>query len=166
MHLFHPGSSPRGLVLLAPGGGQDHTSPGVIARATRLTDDGYAVAVVRSLDHVPAVLAEHPGPVGFWGISHGARVGLPLLAAEPRISAAVLGLADGPIASAPLGHRPGAVLRPVRRRPGSARRLPGALRRARFDRQDPGREPRWSPGPAAVTVEESAVWLDRMLAEP
>jgi hypothetical protein len=91
MHLFHPASAPRGLVLLAPGGGQDHTSPGVGARTTRLTDDGYAVAVVRSLDEVPAVLAEHPGPVGFWGISQCARVGLPLLAAEPRITAAVPG---------------------------------------------------------------------------
>jgi dienelactone hydrolase len=44
--------------------------------------------------------------VGFWGISQGARVGLPLLAAEPRISAAVLGLADGPLASAPLVSAP------------------------------------------------------------
>lgn len=43
------------------------------------------------------MLADHPGPVGFWGISQGARVGLPLLAAEPRITAAVLGLADGPV---------------------------------------------------------------------
>lgn len=102
MHLFSPASAPRGLVLLAPGGGQDHTSPGVVARGTRLTDTGYAVAVVRSLDEVPGVLAVHPGPVGFWGISQGTRVGLPLLAAEPRIAAAVLGLADGPTASAPL----------------------------------------------------------------
>jgi dienelactone hydrolase len=102
MHLFAPDSTPRGIVLLAPGGGQDHTSPGVIARATRLTDRGYNVAVVRSVDHVPALLAEHPDPVGFWGLSHGARVGLPLLAAEPRITAAVLGLAAGPMNSAPL----------------------------------------------------------------
>ena len=34
---FSPASAPRGLVLLAPGGGQDHTSPGVVARSTRLT---------------------------------------------------------------------------------------------------------------------------------
>src|SRR3954452_16151632 len=102
MHVFDPESAPRGLVLLGPGGGQDHTSPGVIARATRLTDDGYVVAVVRSLDEVPPVLARHAGPVGFWGISQGARIGLPLLAAEPRVRAAVLGLPDGPIGSAPL----------------------------------------------------------------
>jgi pimeloyl-ACP methyl ester carboxylesterase len=32
------------------------------------------------------------GPVGFWGISLGSAVGVPLVAAEPRIAAAVLGL--------------------------------------------------------------------------
>jgi hypothetical protein len=106
MHLFTPETDPRGLVLLAPGGGQDHTSPGVVARGASLTDRGYAVAVVRSLDGVPALLAGHHGPVGFWGLSQGCRVGLPLLAAEPRIAAAVLGLADGPLASAPMVTAP------------------------------------------------------------
>jgi pimeloyl-ACP methyl ester carboxylesterase len=33
------------------------------------------------------------GPVGYWGVSMGTAIGVPLLAAEPRISAAVLGLA-------------------------------------------------------------------------
>jgi dienelactone hydrolase len=33
------------------------------------------------------------GPVGFWGISMGSALGIPLVAAEPRIRAAVLGLA-------------------------------------------------------------------------
>ena len=33
------------------------------------------------------------GPVGFWGLSMGSATGVPLAAAEPRISAAVLGLA-------------------------------------------------------------------------
>jgi hypothetical protein len=61
-----------------------------------MTDCGYTVAVVRSLAAVPGLLAEHAGPVGFWGLSRGARAGLPLLAAEPRSDAAVLGLADGP----------------------------------------------------------------------
>jgi hypothetical protein len=102
VHLFEPASAPQGLVLLAPGGGQDHTSPGVLARAGRLVERDYTVAVFRSLDRVPAVLAGHPGPVGFLGLSQGTRVGLPLLAAEPRIAAAVLGLADGPVGSAPL----------------------------------------------------------------
>jgi dienelactone hydrolase len=32
------------------------------------------------------------GPVGYWGLSLGCAIGLPLVAAEPRIRAAVLGL--------------------------------------------------------------------------
>ncbi|MGN9788623.1 dienelactone hydrolase family protein [Nonomuraea sp. ZG12] len=37
------------------------------------------------------------GPVGFWGVSLGSAIGVPLTAAEPRITAAVFGLA---------GHEP------------------------------------------------------------
>jgi dienelactone hydrolase len=33
------------------------------------------------------------GPTGFWGVSLGSAIGVPLTAAEPRISAAVFGLA-------------------------------------------------------------------------
>jgi dienelactone hydrolase len=33
------------------------------------------------------------GPVGFWGVSMGSATGIPLAAAEPRITAAVFGLA-------------------------------------------------------------------------
>ena len=33
------------------------------------------------------------GPVGFWGVSMGSATGVPLAAAEPRITAAVFGLA-------------------------------------------------------------------------
>jgi cephalosporin-C deacetylase-like acetyl esterase len=165
MHLFNPASAPRGLILLAPGGGQDHTSPGVVARAARLADDGYAVAVVRSLNEVPAVLAEHSGPVGFWGISQGTRVGLPLLAAEPRIAAAVLGLADGPVASAPLVTAP--VLFYVQSdddlvQPDACRALFAAL--GSTDKtliENPGGHldlPR-------KAAEESVAWLERKLAE-
>jgi fermentation-respiration switch protein FrsA (DUF1100 family) len=32
------------------------------------------------------------GPVGYWGMSMGCGLGVPLLAAEPRVRAAVLGL--------------------------------------------------------------------------
>src|SRR2546421_9458347 len=41
------------------------------------------------------------GPWGYWGVSMGTAIGLPFVASEPRISAAVLGLAG-------LGTRPGA----------------------------------------------------------
>jgi pimeloyl-ACP methyl ester carboxylesterase len=40
-------------------------------------------------------------PVGYWGVSLGSLIGVPLAAAEPRISAAVFGLAPhGPLAGA------------------------------------------------------------------
>jgi dienelactone hydrolase len=35
------------------------------------------------------------GPMGYWGVSLGSMIGVPLAAAEPRISAAVFGLAGG-----------------------------------------------------------------------
>jgi dienelactone hydrolase len=41
---------------------------------------------VQQLDHVGA------GPVGYWGMSMGCGLGVPFIAAEPRIRAAVLGL--------------------------------------------------------------------------
>ncbi|MFJ4585642.1 dienelactone hydrolase family protein [Streptomyces echinatus] len=41
---------------------------------------------VQRLDHVGA------GPVGYWGISLGCGLGVPFVAAEPRVQAAVLGL--------------------------------------------------------------------------
>ncbi|MEV4250758.1 alpha/beta hydrolase [Streptosporangium canum] len=48
---------------------------------------------VQELDHVGA------GPVGYWGMSMGCALGVPFIAAEPRIRAAVLGL-NGAAASA------------------------------------------------------------------
>lgn len=165
MHLFEPDTPSGGLILLAPGGGQDHTSPGVLARARRLNQDGYVVAVVRSLVGVSSLLDHHPGPVGFWGISQGTRVGLPLLAAEPRITAAVLGLADGPAASAPLVTA--AVLFYVQSddelvAPEACRALFAALGCSdKTLMENPGGHldlPRTSVG-------ESAVWLDRRLAQ-
>jgi dienelactone hydrolase len=163
MHIFKPASGPRGLVLLAPGGGQDHTSPGVVARATSLIGRGYTVAVVRSVDEVPAVLAEHPDPVGFWGLSQGARVGLPLLAAEPRVAAAVLGLADGPITSAPLVTAP--VLFYVQ---SDDDLVPPDACRALFDALGPAdktlvENPGGHLDLPRTAVEESATWLDEKL---
>ncbi|MGW5610900.1 dienelactone hydrolase family protein [Streptomyces sp. NPDC003753] len=47
---------------------------------------------VQQLDHVGA------GPVGYWGVSLGCGLGVPFVAAEPRVRAAVLGL-GGALAS-------------------------------------------------------------------
>ncbi len=33
-----------------------------------------------------------PGPIGYWGLSQGTMMGVPLIAAEPRIEVALLGL--------------------------------------------------------------------------
>jgi dienelactone hydrolase len=48
---------------------------------------------VQELGHVG------PGPVGYWGVSLGCGLGVPFVAAEPRVRAAVLGL-GGALASA------------------------------------------------------------------
>ncbi|MCQ8188130.1 dienelactone hydrolase family protein [Streptomyces rugosispiralis] len=53
---------------------------------------------VQRLDHVGA------GPVGYWGISLGCGLGVPFVAAEPRVRAAVLGL-GGALASAEAAAR-------------------------------------------------------------
>lgn len=48
-------------------------------------------AALDALQNLPDVGAR--GPIGFWGVSMGCAIGVALLATEPRISAAVLGLA-------------------------------------------------------------------------
>lgn len=49
-----------------------------------------ALTALRQLGHVGA------GPVGYWGVSMGGGLGVPFVAAEPRVRAAVLGLAGSP----------------------------------------------------------------------
>src|SRR5205807_6452075 len=51
------------------------------------------------LDDLPSVGLT--GPYGYWGVSMGTAIGLPFVSSEPRIAAAVLGLAG-------LNNRPGA----------------------------------------------------------
>jgi dienelactone hydrolase len=48
------------------------------------------LTAVQQLDHVGA------GPVGYWGMSMGCGLGVPFVAAEPRVRAAVLGLFGWP----------------------------------------------------------------------
>jgi len=52
-----------------------------------------------TLDAVEGLDYVGQGPVGYWGVSMGTAIGVPFLAGEPRVKAAVLGLA---------GLRPGA----------------------------------------------------------
>ncbi len=47
-----------------------------------------ALDAAQSLDFVGA-----EGPVGYWGVSMGTAIGVPFVAAEPRIDAAIFGLA-------------------------------------------------------------------------
>jgi dienelactone hydrolase len=79
-------------------------------RATRTAGEPIAPLVARynavlaeravpewraTLDALQALDVVGPdGPVGYWGVSLGTRIGVPLAAAEPRITAAVFGLAD------------------------------------------------------------------------
>ena len=46
-----------------------------------------------TLDAVEALDYVGKGPVGYWGVSMGTAIGVPFLASEPRVKAAVLGLA-------------------------------------------------------------------------
>ena len=46
-----------------------------------------------TLDAVQALDCVGNGPVGYWGVSMGTAIGVPFVASEPRVYAAVLGLA-------------------------------------------------------------------------
>jgi dienelactone hydrolase len=61
------------------------------AQAARAVPEWHATLdALTGLDQVGA-----GGSVGFWGVSMGAGIGVPFVAAEPRITAAVFGLAGG-----------------------------------------------------------------------
>lgn len=55
--------------------------------ATAVAEWHATLDALESLDHISA-----GGPVGFWGVSLGSAIGVPFVAAEPRITAAVFGL--------------------------------------------------------------------------
>ena len=65
----------------------------VVARQTVL-EWRAVLDAVQDLDHVGA------GPVGYWGVSLGCGLGVPFVAAEPRVRAAVLGLGGAALAEA------------------------------------------------------------------
>jgi dienelactone hydrolase len=51
-----------------------------------------------------ALQAEEGGPVGYYGMSLGSAIGIPFVAAEPRVAAAVLGLAGHRSLAEPAGR--------------------------------------------------------------
>jgi dienelactone hydrolase len=53
------------------------------------------------------------GPVGYWGVSMGTAIGVPFVAAEPRITAAVLGLAGLTPGNDAFGEAAGRITVPV-----------------------------------------------------
>ena len=59
---------------------------GVVAAALAVPEWQAAIDALAKLDWIGS------GPVGYWGVSLGTAIGLPLVAAESRITAAVLGL--------------------------------------------------------------------------
>jgi dienelactone hydrolase len=64
---------------------------------------GRAVTEWRAtIDMLEAEGLVRDGLIGYWGVSMGTMIGLPLLAVEPRVRAAVLGLAGLPPVSGPL----------------------------------------------------------------
>ncbi|WP_405393734.1 dienelactone hydrolase family protein [Microbispora hainanensis] len=61
----------------------------LVARQT-VPEWRVVLRALRRLDHVGG------GPVGYWGVSLGCGLGVPFVAAEPRIRCAVLGLGGAP----------------------------------------------------------------------
>ena len=60
---------------------------GVVAAALAIPEWQAAIDALTGLDWIGA-----GAPIGYWGVSLGSAIGVPLVAAEPRIKAAVLGL--------------------------------------------------------------------------
>ncbi len=83
------------------------------------------------------------GPVGYWGVSLGCGLGVPFVAAEPRVRAAVLGLGRGAgnCRTRRADHRPGRVPGAVGRRASATGAVPGTVRRPGIGREDPARQP-------------------------
>jgi dienelactone hydrolase len=80
----------RGALTMTPEQGRAWTS-----RVGRGVGDWKA-----TIDALEAASLVAGGHIGYWGVSMGTAIGLPFVAAEPRVNAAVLGLAG-------LNNRPG-----------------------------------------------------------
>jgi pimeloyl-ACP methyl ester carboxylesterase len=102
--ITHPAAAERrrralqARIAAGPGGPARTFDPEEAAEWVERTAKGVTEwkALLDDLD------AQHSGgPYGYWGLSMGTAIGLPFVAEEPRIAAAVLGLAG-------LSNRPGA----------------------------------------------------------
>lgn len=54
--------------------------------------ENMTAETMAAIDAVQQLADVGSGPVGYWGVSMGTRFGVPLIAADPRIKAALLGL--------------------------------------------------------------------------
>ena len=84
--------------LLAAGKspGDAYARRGVVAARLAIPEWQGAIDVLTALDWIG-----RDAGIGYWGVSLGTAIGLPLVAAEPRISAAVLGLMGLPTLEEP-----------------------------------------------------------------
>lgn len=82
-----------------PGGAPGEMPAGAVQESLERTRKGVAEWKAL-LDDLDAAGDISDGRYGYWGVSMGTAIGLPFVASEPRIAAAVLGLAG-------LGDRPG-----------------------------------------------------------
>ncbi len=67
--------------------GDAYARRGVVAAELAIPEWKATIDALTGLDWIGA-----DAPVGYWGVSLGSAIGVPLVAAEPRIRAAVLGL--------------------------------------------------------------------------
>ena len=72
----------------AEGAQRPRGGPGLLGAAPKAVKEWKAL-----IDDLQTNPAWADGPFGYWGVSMGCAFGMPLIASEPRISAAVLGLA-------------------------------------------------------------------------
>jgi dienelactone hydrolase len=78
--------------------GDAYARRGVVAAELAIPEWQATLDALTALDWIGA---GGQVPVGYWGVSLGSAIGVPLVAAEPRISAAVLGLMGVPTLAEP-----------------------------------------------------------------
>jgi dienelactone hydrolase len=104
----HHGDRPQGeeFARLAAGNRARMAAGEDVAASLATLHGLLAEQAVQEWQAVLAAVADHvgDGPVGYWGISMGCGLGIPLVAVQPRIRAAVLGLC-GPVGLAETAAR-------------------------------------------------------------